>query len=286
MKSGIIAIDPTAVSGKSFERLCSFIRLYQKHGLFSKLGVVSLMHSGLYSYPLRVYRDEKPKLARETKTAMLNSLRNRLDFTSVSVIPSSSSGPAVLVERLEREAEKDRAGVIILGSHDRSGLPYWYLGSFSETAAFTSKIPVLIVKTGLTAASLAEKPHMTVAVDASTLPGVRSLQRIILTASNLGAEVDLVYVRPEGDLDEAVKIRLERLRSMFSRSGVKAKMLILRRNASIAQTVADHARARGSWLLVTYSAAKKGLGQKLMGSVARKILTLSRTPFLSVGRQA
>jgi nucleotide-binding universal stress UspA family protein len=285
MKSGIVAFDPTAVYGKSFERLCGFIRLYQEHGLFRNLNVVSLMHSSLFPYPLRVYRDEKQKLVRETKESLLEALENRIDFGSVSVLPSDSSSPAVLVERLELAADKEKSGVVILGSHDRTGLPYWYLGSFSETAAFTSRIPVLIVKTSLTVASLAEKPHVTVAVDASSLPGARSLQKILLTALTLGAEVDLVYVRPERDPDEAVKIHLERLRSKFSRSGVKAKVLMLRRNGSIAQTVADHARQRRSWLLVTYSSAKKSLRQRLMGSVARKILTLARTPFLSVGQQ-
>jgi nucleotide-binding universal stress UspA family protein len=70
------------------------------------------------------------------------SVKERLD--PVTVLREVLSGPAA--ESIVREAKKQRADLIVLGTHGRRGLRRLVLGSDAEQVVRTTSVPVLLVR--------------------------------------------------------------------------------------------------------------------------------------------
>jgi nucleotide-binding universal stress UspA family protein len=81
-------------------------------------------------------RDARANLARFIK-------RRKLAPGSAQVVLARGVNPA---EIITQQAKKLRATMIIMGSHGRTGLPRFFLGSVAERTLRLAHCPVLIVK--------------------------------------------------------------------------------------------------------------------------------------------
>jgi nucleotide-binding universal stress UspA family protein len=82
--------------------------------------------------------------------AMLERAAARVDHVGSVVVRAATTNVA---ECIVREARLARCGLIVMGTHGRSGLSRLLLGSTAEAVARSSKVPVLLVPQGARAAA-------------------------------------------------------------------------------------------------------------------------------------
>lgn len=292
MKKTVIAVDPTTHSGKSFERFCAAVRFFQDKGLFGPLTVASVFSPAMTPLPFEVFSQEKTRILEEALTSIKSSTRGRFKYDSAQVLYSESPSVADHVAKLSDFSKKSHADLLVFGSHERSGLPYWFLGKFSETAALTAGASVFIIKPYLHRIEFSREPRILVAVDASSPPSKASREWIVARARSLGASLDLASVSPKprfisnvlekrSSQSETEKV-LGQLQRDFESKGLKTKIHLLEEGRSIAHSLVELAESRKAWIIAT-TAADRSLARKLLlGSRARQILTLTKRPFLSV----
>jgi len=293
MKKALVALDSTSCTGKIFARFCEVLRLFQDRGVISKTAsVASIHHVSLTPMPLDFYAEQRPRLMREAAATIKEAAQDRFDFDSVRVLGADSSASEDHVEQLSKYAGRIGADLLVIGSHDRSGIPYWFLGSFAETAALRASVPVLILKPYLPALSLAKEPKFVVTVDVAALPPEDVLKWILDLALGSKASLEFVYVLPkyrlvvdklqERQSHEEAKKKLEGLRSHLAGQGVKAKFKVLNEDKSIAHTISCFADQASAWLIIATAPERSRSRRLFLGSRARKILALTKRPFLSV----
>ncbi len=198
-------------------------------------------------------------------------------------------GPAP--EAVRRAARERRAGLIVVGTHGRTGAARVFLGSVATRIVATAPCPVLSVK---------RKPRrpiprtVIVATDFSRASGP-AWRRALDLARSVGARLRIVHVvRPlaegqalrwayaeaERELSTSAGRRLDRLREAVRRTGARADTLVLRGNpheaiGQAARTVPD------AWIVVG-SHGHTGLSGALLGSVAARVVATAPCPVLTV----
>lgn len=296
MPPTIVAIDPISENGKQFEKFCAIIRAFQDKGVFSRTSIASIIHGSLYSVPLGWYHEMKHELAAEALSRITGSCRERIDFDSAKVLLSDSHLNEDLVSQISKYAHRAKHQLLVVSSHSRKGLPRWILGSFSETAALTATLPVLVIKPALAEQDFSRVVRFVLAIDTTSPPSQKHLQWIVKLAKPANAHVDVVYVeprprqlidslykrKPKSDAEKILKAFVRDLRA----NGVNSRLEIRNETKSVAQTIADYAEERKSWLCVTVNANRSATRKLLIGSTARKILSLSNRPFLSLRFEA
>lgn len=288
----IVAIDPIEPTGRAFEQFCEAVKLFQEKGLLSNTTIASTIHSALYPVPISWYSEMKGRYVDEALDRIEAACAGRFMFQTVKVFESNSSWNETLVAQLSRYGKKLGSNLLVVGSNNRKGLPHWILGSFAETAALTATLPVLVVKPHWKESSYSREVRILVAVDANVPPTVDQIRWISKMAKASSAEVDLVYVRPKrrmfiddvrppkekSDALEALK----KIQKSLSTDGIKAQVRILEETKSLAHTLAEFADERKTWLTIATSAKRSMPHKLLLGSTARRFLTLTERPFLSL----
>jgi nucleotide-binding universal stress UspA family protein len=207
----------------------------------------------------------------------------------------------VLVE----ESQGQRASMIVLCTHGRSGLGKLIYGSVAEAVIAQSPLPVLLVRawkpTNGSAVSLASAPIL-VPLD-GTPTGERALPVASELARLLSTELKLVEVVPSIDaysvsegawlMGEPKDIEAEEqseantyLGSVVSRlqaSGIATTGSV--RVASISAGITSEASEVGAGLIVMATHATSTLAQALVRSVATEVLHQARQPVLLIGPQ-
>jgi len=292
MKSALVAIDPTSKLGTGFGRFCSILRLFQARGFFPETSVASLIHAALYAMPLAWYREAKDQLLEEAYDTVTTACRGRFEFDSVRVLSCEAHENEALVARLSQFGRRKRKEVLIVSSNDRSGLPHWILGSFSETAALTASLPILVVKPHLKDSDFSREVRFVVGIDAVTPVSEEELDWIAKAAGETRAHVDLVYVEPRprpvlGFLHEPIQKTdatrvLKRLQAVLKARGTRSSVTLLEESRSVPHTIVEFAENRKAWMIVAGNAERSTARRLLLGSTARRMLTLTERPFLSL----
>lgn len=294
--NSLVAIDPIDSKGRTFTHFCEAISYYQKAGFFSKLKVASIIHPSLYAVPFQFYREMADQYAHEAHENVKKACEKKFEHTGIKILRSTSAVSEELVSQLTRFGRKTSCELLILSSNNRSGLAHWILGSFSETAALTSCMPVLVIKPQWKTGFFSKAPRILVAVDASAPPSKKALNWISKFSRHARTEVDLVYVEPRHRLvfdtiqsrktkSEAV-LALQNIQGTLKKDGVQVKSHYLEENKSLAHTLAGFAEETGSWIIVTV-ATKRALPHRLLlGSAARRLLGITERPFLTLRLEA
>lgn len=292
MTSALIAVDPTSKKGKSFERFCSILRLYQQSGILSQTSVASIIHASLYSVPTQWYREMRSQLAKEALDSVTESCNGHFEFDSAKVLISEDHSNESLVSQLTKYGRRTERSLLLLSSNDRTGLPHWILGSFAETATLTAKLPVLVVKPSLDVTDFSKEARFILAVDAHTRVSKKQLRWIVNLARPASAQIDIIYVEPrprpvlkwlQGDEPQSgAEENLNEISRELSAAGVKTKVLVLKESKSIAHTITDYAEKRKAWLSITINTERSTAKKLFLGSTARRVLSLTERPFLSL----
>lgn len=292
MKKAVIALSPSQDLDENLDPFYETLELFQNSGFFVETSVVSVIHPMLYMMPSPWYRDARPRLAKEALEALEKRVRNRFKQQSIKVLQAATDSLEYLAGMISRYAQRSGSDVLIVASNDRTGLPYWILGSFSETVALLARHPTLVIKPHLTRENFAATPHMVVGVDVAVPPTSQDIRWIANAAKLSGATLDLVYVKPQqrrllhnlaqGKAPKSPESILQGLQGKLQKSGVETRVNILDEAVSLAQTLVDFAEQKQTWVIITVAAPRSTLRKLLLGSHARRILTLTRRPFLSL----
>lgn len=294
MKSALVALDPVASRGTPFHRFCDALAFFQNNGFFSRTSVASVMHPSLYAMPYSFYKDMKGKLAKDVKAGLERECDGRFAFGSIRILQSESAMVESHVKRFSQHGQRMGSDILVLGSNNRGGLPHWFLGSFSETAALTAPLPVLVLKLSSQISELPPRASFVVGIDTDAPPSKGAVDWIAGLARETKAAVHLLHVSPrKRPLASAIlrskskngtsgKDVLKNLQSSFASKGVAASASTLEESMSVAHTIVGFAESKKAWLTIVTSPERSRARRLLLGSNARKILNLTKRPFLSL----
>jgi nucleotide-binding universal stress UspA family protein len=299
MKSAVIAVEPVVANSelspkppKSFGAYARLIDLFQRKGLIPRSSIASMIHSSLYMVPISWYAENEKRYAWEAQNEVESRCLGLFEFDIVKVLRSSASANHFLIEQLGKYVGKLRSDLLVVLSSNRSGVPYWLLGSFAETAAFTAPVSVLVLKPQIKEADLSRHVRLLVAVDAEVDYSSEEKASLVQLAQSSGAHVDLVYsaLQPRVELvplrrsvgERETHRKLESLASEFKKAGISTSSVVLKEVESVAQAIVDFADKRQSWMIVTISVERGPARKLLLGSTARRILSITKRPFLSL----
>lgn len=241
--------------------------------------------------PYEYYKSYKNELAKEARLNVQRACEGKFQYRTVRVIQSDASTNEELVAQLSRHGKKMNLDILVVGSSDRKGLPYWFLGSLAETASLSASMPVLVLKHSSTIISRTRK--LVVAVDASATPSARDIAWLANLSRSTKSHLSLVYVEPRKravvDSLQERKSKTESLHSLQqlalslrSKGAVATTVTILPEDRSIAHRIVEFSEKQKAWMTITTTAKRTRLRKLLLGSNARRILALSKRPFLSL----
>lgn len=292
MKKAVVALSPSQDLDENLDPFYETLELFQNRGFFVETSVVSVIHPMLYMMPSHWYRDARARLAKEAHENLEQRVSKRFKHQSIKVMQAATDSLEYLANMVARYAQRSGSDVLIVASNDRTGLPYWVLGSFSETVALLARHPTLVIKPHLAREDFAPNPHMVVGVDVTAPPSSQDIRWITNAAKLSGASLDLVYVKPrqrfllktlaQGKAPKSPESILEGLQGKFKKSGVDTRFTVLDEGTSLSQTLVDFAEQKQTWIIITVATPRSTLRKLLLGSHARRILTLTRRPFLSL----
>jgi nucleotide-binding universal stress UspA family protein len=212
--------------------------------------------------------------------------------TRTAVVRMKADGSA---QAIADYAEKQAADLIALTTHGLGGVERWLVGSVADRLLHTSRIPLLVVRPGGTAAQ-PEITSLLVPLDGSELaegilayvaPLARAMRLKVtllrcvsqLTDAYIGAGY-LGYTQLlEHEREIVARPYVGRVEAAAGRS-IEAESEAQIGEASV--TIADFAEKRPGTLIALSTHGRSGLGRWLLGSVADKVVRAGVAPVLLV----
>lgn len=292
LKNVVIAVDPASEKSTSFDVFSRTIKRFQNSGLLPSTSIVSIIHSSLYMVPNSWYYESEDRYADEAKHNIDGTCSGQFEYTFAHVLKGKSSSNQFLVEQISEYLKRIQSSLLVVLSNNRTGLPYWILGSFAETAALTATTPILVMKPQVKNTEFSKKPRLVIAVDAAAIYSTKHLKWISELALPAEAIIDLVYVKPKphGILSSIRKPEhrnianreLRKMEKALKDLGVLATLTMINEKDSVAQSIVDYADKKKAWSIITISAQPKLVRRLLVGSTARRVLSLTKRPFISL----
>jgi nucleotide-binding universal stress UspA family protein len=214
---------------------------------------------------------------------------------------SGSAGDAIV-----RYARRHDIGLIVAGTHGRTGMAHVLMGSVAEHVVRTSPCPVLTVRlherdfvhpkenTMIALRRILVATDFGEASDAALLYG-KALACAFGAALHVLHVTDNVYMRNLGgegyvgplpgtlqrDIDEQARKRLRDL-LIDNDAAPLPTVPALRTSTAPAQAIAEYAKDCGIDLIVMGTHGRGAIGHLLMGSVAEKVVRIAPCPVLTV----
>jgi nucleotide-binding universal stress UspA family protein len=203
-------------------------------------------------------------------------------------------------EQIVQAAREQRADLIVVGTHGRTGLDHILLGSTAERVIRRAPCPVLTVRVarGHVAEQDEETPprirHILAPVDFSS-PSLDALEYAIRVVDGFGARLTLLHVLEPiyydlelglGRIEQEVQKRahweaqLDELAQVVRGRGLAAESVVLGGIAS--ESIMTYARGRRCDLIVMGTHGRHGLTRLQYGSVAEHVLRQAPCPVLTV----
>jgi nucleotide-binding universal stress UspA family protein len=207
-------------------------------------------------------------------------------------------------ETIARAAAREKADLLVVGSGGAKELVRYTLGSITHRLVHVARLPVAVVRAG---ARLKRSPvRILVATDGSKpsreavrfaarlASGIPRARLVVLTVSTVAADIALTgasLVRALGilpDLDRAERKAGERaLRDVAkdTRGLAKRVRFVYRKPARplrAAEIIVQEAALQSADLIVLGNAGRSAISDLLLGSVAQRVLDLSRRPVVLV----
>lgn len=202
--------------------------------------------------------------------AARKGLEERLRAAYPGARPAVEEGdPAALVARAAR-----RAGLVVMGTHGRTGLDRAVLGSVSEAVVRDSPVPVLVVRG-------APKPVKTVLAPTNLTDYSRKgLELAAETAAFLGARLVLLHVAEDADHASNPKFFVEGfLQGLPAELTRKVKPRLVQRAGKPVEQILREARRHG--LVVLTAHRKSLLAELVIGTTVERVLRRSPAPVLA-----
>ena len=187
------------------------------------------------------------------------------------------------VAAILRTAKKSKAGLVVMGTHGRTGLAKVRLGSVMESVLRQSNVPILTVGPGIkSVASLGAIRRILCPVNYTSL-AESAFEHARKLAERTGAELILIHIAEQSTqgqgLDEARRTLCDwAAPDVRERCSVKE---VVRQGNSAEQIVAE-AKRSGADLMVIGAQPRESLGAMLFGSTTEAMIRHAPCPVLSV----
>ncbi|MFB6092556.1 MAG: universal stress protein [Haloquadratum sp.] len=189
-------------------------------------------------------------------------------------------------EEILNAVEERDADLIAMGTHGRTGLDRYLLGSVAEKVVRLSPVPVLTVRVD----AAGERPYRDVVVPTDGSDAAMPAERWgIDVAAQFEATAHALSVVPEGRLRsgetaeayaDAARAAVERVESRARDAGVAVDATV--EHGVPHREILDYVGAEGADLVVVGTHGRTGVERFVLGSVAEKVVRLSPTPVLVV----
>jgi len=194
-------------------------------------------------------------------------------------------------EAIRRAAATERADLVVVGTHGRTGLPRLLIGSVTAKILTTSPCPVLAVSRGTISGRVRRVVFGTDFSDASnrawkTALSLARSQRARLRVVHaiaplvLGAGAAWAYADTEPAILPGTRVRMRKLIAEARRSGVRAEAVVVVGAAHDALARAAR-REKDAWIVVG-THGRTGMRGAVLGSVAARTVATAPCPVLTV----
>jgi nucleotide-binding universal stress UspA family protein len=186
--------------------------------------------------------------------------------------------------------------VVVMGTHGRTGIDRFLIGSVAERVVRHADVPVLTVRSSETAPEWPPLDRILVSTDGSEA-SFRALPVAFDLAERFDAVIAGLSVVDEratenvytvqtaleemvGGLEATARTATERIESQAHAADVEVTTAVV--DGIPSRTICAHAEASGADLVVLASHGRTGLAHYLLGSVAERVVRNSAVPVLTV----
>lgn len=202
-----------------------------------------------------------------------------------------------LVCAIEAYAGEQRAGLVVMSTHGRTGASRIWLGSKADELVRHTHLPLVLVPPGHEIEEVegqATLDHLLVALDGSPM-AEKVLETALSIAKAMNARVTLlhvvsphvtlgarVYPLPSGHLGDRMNKAREYLSTVVERLSDRALSVepLVVEKAIPARAILDVARERDARLVAVATHGYRRMSRAILGSVADKVLRGSESPIL------
>jgi nucleotide-binding universal stress UspA family protein len=199
--------------------------------------------------------------------------------------------------RILEAAERERADLVVVGTHGRTGLNRLLVGSVAEHVVQVSTRPVITVRPQLAGAAGPERPFGRILYPTDFSPAARrAWPWVRVLAERTDAQVEVLHVLlevvPDHHLDPAflaqaaARIRQDAEESMerfLADSGLPRARVRTQLGQGVEADAIVRAASAGAELIVMGTHGRTGFLQLALGSVTRRVLHDAPCPVLTVG---
>lgn len=240
-----------------------------------------------------------PLLEKRRKEAdrLLGDLATRVEQEGMDVGWSLREG--IPSEQIGQTALEQRADLVVVGTHGRTGLDHIMLGSTAERVIKQAPCPVLTVRVApIHGEKDVDVPprisHLLVPIDFSS-PSLDALEYAIQVVDRFGARLTIVHVLEPiyfdlelglGRIEQEVQKRthwetqLDGLAQVARERGLAAGSVVL--GGIPSESIVTYARGQCCDLIVMGTHGRRGLTRLRYGSVAESVLRQAPCPVLTV----
>jgi nucleotide-binding universal stress UspA family protein len=219
-------------------------------------------------------------------------------FAGVQVTWRVERGEAA--STIVESAAADKAALVCMATHGRSGLQRWLLGSVAEKVLRASENPLLLVRasdsvpvTGVKTLDAIIVPLDGSSIAEQVLPAVAELAKgldlevIFFRAYNIpygsfyegGGSYAVDLQRLSSVIETDVEHYLEERRDVFAKAGL-AKLAYASKEGLAADAIIDFARNKPDGLIAICSHGRSGVRRWALGSVTETVVRHARNPVL------
>ena len=173
-------------------------------------------------------------------------------------------------------AKKNKADMIVMGSHGTDGLKEIFVGSNAERVVRNADIPVLVIK----------KEHTDFKVDKFLFAcgfkdeSLVAFQKAKDFAKLLSAELKLVYINTPGDDFLSTEDAYERISQFLKKAGVRTEVEIYN-DYNIEKGILNYGEKIDTDIIGIPTHGRKGLSHFFMGSIGEDIANHSNVPVVT-----
>ena len=175
-------------------------------------------------------------------------------------------------------AKKEKADLIVMGSHGASGFKEVFVGSNTEKVVRTSDIPVLVIKDHNTVFNPKKMVFACNFVDDC----IASFHKARQMAEELNASLELLYINTPNQNFKSTNEIHDRVDAFMEKAGSNSDIpLVIFNDYSVEQGISNYTEQNQVDLIGIPTHGRKGIAHMLMGSIGESLANHATIPVMT-----
>jgi nucleotide-binding universal stress UspA family protein len=264
----LVPLDGSSLAERALDQVRRILRQADAEAILVR--AVELPLAGAEVYPVVDSFEEEARryLKRVERSLLEDGARVR------SVV---RLGPAA--ETILSVANEEKASLIVMTTHGRTGIARWVMGSVAEKILRASPVPVWVARSfdGRGAPEEGERAVKTILVPLEGDASLRILPFVVELARHFGgAQALLLNVLPEGAGLQRSIPWLTRAHQELREHGIPSEPIL--RQGDPASQILEACESRGADMIALCTHGRSGLSRWALGSVTEKVLRAAVVP--------